>query len=386
MAEKKLPIDINVSDDVEKTIEAKKMDIIKTLLTQPNQGDPISEVVRLSMMERLMRDFDTKTDFDEKILSKALTYSLIQQALNSNRQQQQDLTPLLLLAISQRGGSDEFAKLMQAYLQQSMQNAQAQQQFQQQLFNMLFSKQHEEMKEEVKKEISKQNEVIDRMMNLFNAVIAQSQNVKEPKLKEYVRELIETKQALEQLKDHLGLGEKETPVVDEKGKVQAGKLIERGLKLAEKIIEKMPAQAPQPKPVQQIPMPEQPQVAQPQPQPPQITQPQPEVKQPEQPEQPEVLEEEKLQEIEQKVEDLEKKAEVTFNIPEQTAPPQEINIAESQTNIAEQQNVEYGGVGGNETEETPSEGVGEQELNAEVVETGAEEPESGGHSESDKEQ
>jgi len=375
MAEKKLPIDINVSDDVEKTIEAKKMDIIKTLLTQPNQGDPISEVVRLSMMERLMRDLDTKTDFDEKILSKALTYSLIQQALNSNRQQQQDLTPLLLFAISQRGGSEEFAKLMQAYLQQSMQNAQAQQQFQQQLFNMLFSKQHEEMKEEVKKEISKQNEVIDRMMNLFNAVIAQSQNVKEPKLKEYVRELIETKQALEQLKDHLGLGEKETPVVDEKGKVQAGKLIERGLKLAEKIIEKMPAQAPQPKPVQQIPIP----------QPPQITQPQlqPEVKQPEQ---PEVLEEEKLQEIEQKVEDLEKKAEVTFNIPEQTAPPQEINIAESQTNIAEQQNVEYGGAGGNETEETPSEGVGEQELNAEVVETGAEEPESGGHSESDKEQ
>jgi len=323
-----------------------------------------------------MRDFDTKTDFDEKILSKALTYSLIQQALNSNRQQQQDLTPLLLFAISQRGSSEEFTKLMQTYLQQTIQNTQAQQQFQQQLFNMLFSKQHEEMKEEVKKEISKQNEVIDRMMNLFNAVITQSQNVKEPKLKEYVRELIETKQALEQLKDHLGLGEKETPVVDEKGKVQAGKLIERGLKLAEKIIEKMPAQAPQPKPVQQIPIP----------QPPQITQPQPEVKQPEQPEQPEVLEEEKLQEIEQKVEDLEKKAEVTFNIPEQTAPPQEINIAESQTNIAEQQNVEYGGAGGNETEETPSEGVGEQELNAEVVETGAEEPESGGHSESDKEQ
>ena len=376
MAEKKLPIDINVSDDVEKTIEAKKMDIIKTLLTQPNQGDPISEVVRLSMMERLMRDLDTKTDFDEKILSKALTYSLIQQALNSNRQQQQDLTPLLLFAISQRGGSEEFAKLMQAYLQQSMQNAQAQQQFQQQLFNMLFSKQHEEMKEEVKKEISKQNEVIDRMMNLFNAVIAQSQNVKEPKLKEYVRELIETKQALEQLKDHLGLGEKETPVVDEKGKVQAGKLIERGLKLAEKIIEKMPAQAPQPKPVQQIPIP----------QPPQITQPQPEVKQPEQPEQPEVLEEEKLQEIEQKVEDLEKKAEVTFNIPEQTAPPQEINIAESQTNIAEQQNVEYGGAGGNETEETPSEGAGEQELNAEVVEAGVEESEESGHSEGNKEQ
>ena len=325
------------------------------------------------MMERLMRDFDTKTDFDEKILSKALTYSLIQQALNSNKQQQQDLTPLLLFAISQRGGSEEFAKLMQAYLQQSMQNAQAQQQFQQQLFNMLFSKQHEEMKEEVKKEISKQNEVIDRMMNLFNAVIAQSQNVKEPKLKEYVRELIETKQALEQLKDHLGLGEKETPVVDEKGKVQAGKLIERGLKLAEKIIEKMPAQAPQPKPVQQIPIP----------QPPQITQPQPEVKQPEQ---PEVLEEEKLQEIEQKVEDLEKKAEVTFNIPEQTAPPQEINIAESQTNIAEQQNVEYGGAGGNETEETPSEGAGEQELNAEVVEAGVEESEESGHSEGNKEQ
>lgn len=385
MAEKKLPIDINVSDDVEKTIEAKKMDIIKTLLTQPNQGDPISEVVRLSMMERLMRDFDTKTDFDEKILSKALTYSLIQQALNSNRQQQQDLTPLLLLAISQRGSSEEFAKLMQTYLQQTIQNTQAQQQFQQQLFNMLFSKQHEEMKEEVKKEISKQNEVIDRMMNLFNAVIAQSQNVKEPKLKEYVRELIETKQALEQLKDHLGLGEKETPVVDEKGKVQAGKLIERGLKLAEKIIEKMPAQAPQPKPVQQIPIPEQPQVAQPQPQPPQITQPQPEVKQPEQPEQPEVLEEQKLKEIEQKVEDLEKKAEVTFNIPEQTTPPQEINIAESQTNIAEQQNVEYGGAGGNETEETPSESAGEQELNAEIVETGAEEPESGGHSEGNKE-
>jgi len=376
MAEKKLPIDINVSDDVEKTIEAKKMDIIKTLLTQPNQGDPISEVVRLSMMERLMRDFDTKTDFDEKILSKALTYSLIQQALNSNRQQQQDLTPLLLFAISQRGSSEEFAKLMQTYLQQTIQNTQAQQQFQQQLFNMLFSKQHEEMKEEVKKEISKQNEVIDRMMNLFNAVIAQSQNVKEPKLKEYVRELIETKQALEQLKDHLGLGEKETPVVDEKGKVQAGKLIERGLKLAEKIIEKMPAQAPQPKPVQQIPIP----------QPPQITQPQPEVKQPEQPEQPEVLEEEKLQEIEQKVEDLEKKAEVTFNIPEQTAPPQEINIAESQTNIAEQQNVEYGGAGGNETEETPSEGAGEQELNAEVVEAGVEESEESGHSEGNKEQ
>jgi len=375
MAEKKLPLDIKITDDVEKTIEAKKMDIIKTLLTQPNQGDPISEVVRLSMMERLMRDFDTKTDFDEKILSKALTYSLIQQALNSNRQQQQDLTPLLLFAISQRGSSEEFAKLMQTYLQQTIQNTQAQQQFQQQLFNMLFSKQHEEMKEEVKKEISKQNEVIDRMMNLFNAVIAQSQNVKEPKLKEYVRELIETKQALEQLKDHLGLGEKETPVVDEKGKVQAGKLIERGLKLAEKIIEKMPAQAPQPKPVQQIPIPQPPQITQPQPQ--------PEVKQPEH---PEVLEEEKLQEIEQKVEDLEKKAEVTFNIPEQTAPPQEINIAESQTNITEQQNVEYGGAGGNETEETPSEGAGEQELNAEVVEAGVEESEESGHSEGNKEQ
>lgn len=360
MAEKKLPISFDVSDDLEKTVEQKKMDIIKTLLTQPSQGDPISEVVRLSMMERLMRDFENKTDIDEKILSKALTYSLIQQALNSNRQQQQDLTPLLLLAISQRGGSDEFAKLMQTYLQQTIQSTHAQQQFQQQLFNMLFNKQHEELKEEVKKEISKQNEVIDRMMNLFNTVILQAQSVKEPKLKEYVHELIETKQALEQLKDHLGLGEKETPVVDDKGKVQAGKLIERGIKLAEKIIEKMPMQAPQPKPIHEIPVP------QPTPAP---------------------VEAKPPETIEEKIEELEKKAEVTFNIPEQTeAPQQEINIEETQTNITEEQNIEYEGAGDNEIEETPSESAGEQEVNAEVVETGVEEPEESGHSESDKEQ
>lgn len=311
-----------------------------------------------------MRDFESKSrssDVDEKILSKALTFSLVQQALQATKPQQQDLTPLILFMMQQqnKGGSDDFLKFMQVWMHQSAEQARIQQQMQQQLFTLLFGKQQETFKESLGELARRLDDAINQLAIRIELLRNQGAE-KEPKLKEYVRELIETKEALEQLRDHLGIGEKEVPVVDEKGKLNTAKLIERGIRLAEKIIEKIPMKAPEPKPVQQIPVPAQP-----------VPAPEPV---PEKPPEPSI--EEKLKPIEEKLEELERKAEISFNIPE--PPEQEINI--QTTNIENQENIEYGGVGANEVEEASSEGAGEQEITAEVVETGTEEHKNTGHS------
>jgi len=375
MAEKKVPIELEIKDDIQKETEKRKFDLIKTILKQDTTEDPTIALAKIHFVERLMKDFERKTSDEQSdmaIWNKLLLFMGFQQAF----QQRQDNTAQMLMLMQQmqqmQPKSDEFAKMMQLYMQQYMQQQaqmqQLQMQMQQQLLTLLFGKQREEFKANLEELAKKTDEMIKQLNARIDFLMSQGAE-KEPKLKQYVQELIETKEALEQLRDKLGLGEKETPVVDEKGKIQAGKLIERGIRLAEKIIEKMPMQAPQPKPVQQIPMQ---QATQPAPAPPAQTETKPET--------------EELKRIEEKIEDLERKAEVTFNIPEQTAPQQEINIQETQTNIEEEQKIEYGGVGGNETEETPSEGAGEQELNAEVVETGNKEPKESGHSEGNKEQ
>lgn len=358
MVEKKFPLDIKLTDDVEKTIETKKIELIKSLIEKPSE-DPTTEIVRMSILKELMQDFKNKTDnIDEKILSKALTFSLVQQALQANRPQQ-DLTPFLLMLSNKKNDNDEFLKFMQLYLQQQQQMYLQQQQMQQQLFSMLFNKQENEFNKSIN-ELSKKLENAIAEINFRIDMLKSQKAEKEPKLRQYIQELIETKTALEELREHLGLFEKETPVVDDKGKIQAGKLIERGLKLVEKILEKMPLRAPEPKPVQEI-------------------QPQFPI---EPPKEEETTEDEKLKEIENKIEELEKKAElVHFNIPEP-----EIN-KETQSNIEEEeQNIEHGGVENNEVEEVSSKSAGEQESDVEVAETGIEESESGRYSESDKEQ
>lgn len=345
----------NLLKEKTKSIDEKKFELLQQVLSG-NSNDPMSDLIRLQFAERLLtkkENTDKEEDIDSKILGKAFTFAMLNTLFQPKEQQKPDLTPLLLF-MNKDKGNDDFMKFMQLYLQQQAQAQQMQMQMQQQLFTMLFGKQ----KEDFNKNIENLAKEFNKKLEDINYMIASMQDraEREPKLKKYVNELIETKQALEELRDQLGL-EKEVPVTDEKGKVNVGKLLERGIKLAEKVIEKMPARAPQPQPVYEIPTPKnQPELV------PEVQQPNPE--------------EQKYEELEKKLENLEKKTEeVQFNIPE-------TNINEEKTNINE---VEQSG-GGNESEEVTSESAGEQETSDEIDTTGTEAGEEQGPEESNREE
>jgi len=276
----------NVDSDIEKEVERKKMDLIKELLKTEPKGDPVTEMARLTFIRDLIKDFARKTeDSDDRLLSKALTWAMINQAFQST-QPRQGMDPNTLGYITlmnmSKSSNNEWVKIMQLYLQQQQQMYQQQAQLQQQLFTMIFGKQKsdvEEMKEKTEEMINKLNDRIDMLMS--------SRGSSQPGIKEYLQQMIEVRNTLKEAVEKLGVIEKTPEVVDKSGKIQIGKLLERGLKIAERLIEKMPAQQPAPKPVQMMPV-EQPPVR-------------------EVPEKPKIVEE--IKPVEEKLEKLEKKVE-----------------------------------------------------------------------------
>ena len=300
--------------DVEKEVERRKMELIKTLLTSEPKGDPVTEIARLTFIKDLIKDFARKTEESEdKILGKVITWAMVNQAFQSTQPKQSvDPTTLLTLVNMSKGSGNDWMKLMQLYLQQQQQMYQQQAQLQQQLFTMIFGKQKsdiEDLKAKTEDMINRLNERIDMLMS--------SQGSSQPGIKEYLQQMIEVRDTLKEAVEKLGVVEKAPEVVDKSGKVQLGKLLERGLKIAERIIEKMPAQQPAPRPVQMMP----------------VEQPVMEIKETK----PKI--EEEIKPVEQKLEKLEKKVEelpkIEAIIPERPPRPAEVTKEETPIKVEE---------------------------------------------------
>jgi len=361
MNEKVIKALAETETDVEKEIEKKKMDLIKALLTSPSgDGDPVTTIAKYSMIKDLLADLKSKTSSDDKILGKVLTWAMVNQALQSTQPKQSiDPTTLMLLmnAMGKKSSGDEWIKFMQMYLQMQQQQYQQAQQLQQQLLTMLFGKQKsdiEELKERTEEMINRLNERIDMLM--------QSNASQQPGLKEYLQQMIEVRDTLKEAVEKLGVVEKAPEVTDKSGKIQVGKLLERGLRLAEKIIEKAPLAPPQPKPVQMMPVQEQPPVQE----------------LPPTEEQPKV--EEEIKPLEQKLEQLEEKVEqmpkVEFNIPESTTEqPKETKQEEvpAQVETIKEQETKESYEQSEQSEEISSESSQEQESSEKVDTTSTEE-------------
>jgi len=184
------------------------------------------------MIKDLLADLKSKTSSEDKILGKVLTWAMVNQALQSTQPKQSiDPTVLALLLSNRKSGSDDWIKFMQMYLQMQQQQYQQAQQMQQQLLAMIFGKQKsdiEELKERTEEMINRLNERIDMLM--------QSNASQQPGLKEYLQQMIEVRDTLKEAVEKLGVVEKAPEVTDKSGRIQVGKLLERGLRLAEKII------------------------------------------------------------------------------------------------------------------------------------------------------
>jgi len=367
MNEKVIKALAETETDVEKEIEKKKMDLIKALLTSPSgDGDPVTTIAKYSMIKDLLADLKSKTSSDDKILGKVLTWAMVNQALQSTQPKQSiDPTTIMLLmnAMGKKSSGDEWIKFMQMYLQMQQQQYQQTQQLQQQLLTMLFGKQKsdiEELKERTEEMINRLNERIDMLM--------QSNASQQPGLKEYLQQMIEVRDTLKEAVEKLGVVEKAPEITDNKGKIQVGKLLERGLRLAEKIIEKAPLAPPQPKPVQMMPVQEQPPVQE-------VPTEQPKV-------------EEEIKPLEQKLEQLEEKVEqmpkVEFNIPEPTPteqqPKTEVKTEETkqeevpaQVETIKEQETKESYEQSEQSEEISSESSQEQESSEKVDTTSTEE-------------
>jgi len=242
----------DVDKDVEKEVERKKMDLIKAIINTEPKGDPVTEMARLTFLRDLLKDFSKKTDTeDEKVLSKVLTWAMVNQALQST-QKQPDLTTLMSMMNMMKSDGGDWSKFMQTWLQLQAQAQQQQAQTQQQLITMLFGKQKSDI-EDMK---NRTEEMIRRLDDKINMLASSKE---QPGIKDYLQQIIEVRDTLRDVIDKLGIVEKSQEVVDDKGKLQLGRLLDRGLKLAERVIEKMPAQQPEPKQVQMMPVQEIPQ-------------------------------------------------------------------------------------------------------------------------------
>jgi len=309
----------DVVEGVEDELEKKRLELVRALLSQPSAQDPSIELARLSFLERFMRDMEGRKkeeDTESRILSKALTFAMVTQALQSAAPKQSfDPTQLVALINAFKEDSKSWEKFMQLYLQTQQQYYQQQAQLTQQLMGGLFGKQKSEI-EELKERTER---MIEQLNNRIDLLISQGLN-KQPGVKEYIHEMIELRDTLKEAVEKLGVVEKAPEITDQSGKLQLGKLLDRGLRIAEKFIEKMPAKTPEPKPVQFMP----------------VEQPKAESIEPI---------EKKLEKIEQKIEEMPK---VEMIIPE--TPKEAIKV--------EEETQEYGS---ESIEEGAPESAGEQE-------------------------
>jgi len=208
---------------------------------------------------------------------------------------------------------------------------QQQMQMQQNLITLLFGeriKRQEEKIEKLREETKEMIEKIDQRINTLQVMA--SQQPERSDITQQIKALIEFRDSLKEAVEKLGLAEK--PVADEKGRINVARLLERGLKLGEKIIEKIPATPPQPKPVREIPV---------------QPMPQPQVKQEPQVEQP-IVEQPKEKEVE-------------FIVPEKA------EIKESEVKESHEER------GSGESEEVVVASSGERVESKEMAETGSEE-------------
>ena len=164
----------DVDTDVEKEVERRKMELIKELLKSEPKGDPITEMARLTFIRDLIKDFARKTEESEdKLLSKVLTWAMVNQAFQSSQPKQSiDPATLITLMNMSKSSGNDWMKFMQLYLQQQQQMYQQQAQLQQQLFTMIFGKQKSDI-EDLK---TKTEEMIN--MKYFSFIARQTSGLK----------------------------------------------------------------------------------------------------------------------------------------------------------------------------------------------------------------
>ena len=253
MPQKEKPdVEALVEKGVGDEIEQKRIELLKAIMSQQSQ-DPAVELARLNLLKEFFMKGESKAgeDPESKILSKALTFAMVNQALQATAPKQQGMDPAQLITLLSTFKEDNksWEKFMQLYLQTQQQYYQQQAQLTQQLMAGLFGKQSSEL-EDLKQ---RTEQMIDQLNQRIDFLLSQGAN-KQPGVKEYLQEMIELRDTLKEAVDKLGVVEKAPEITDKSGKVQIGKLLDRGLRIAEKFIERMPQQRPEPKPVQMMPV------------------------------------------------------------------------------------------------------------------------------------
>ena len=293
---------VDADAEVEKEIERRKLELVKEILTDSSgKEDPLVAMVKYNFLDRFLRK-DEKMEGEDKLLERVIKWRIMQEALRPPEPPtpKRDTTELLLLANALGKKDDEFTKLILAQHQQQQQMYQQMYQQYTQMMNTLMASlmgKHKDELEELKK---KTEDMIERLNQRIDTLMTSqpSQSVESE-----LKRLVELRNTLKEAVEHLGIVEKTPEITDKSGKLQLGKILERGLRMAEKLIERAPLQQPQPQPVQMMP----------------VEQPQPIVEQPE--EKPKVeIPKPKIEELEKKIEKIEKETEklpdIEITIPE----------------------------------------------------------------------
>jgi hypothetical protein len=236
----------------------KEEDIIEFLkkLPEAQKGSTRQELIDLLLTDKIAERLSNKEDLD---LNKLLAIGLIKNILQPPQPTLDTNLLAALISKANNPNSDQWAQIMQLYLQQQAQAFQAQQQFNQQLMTMIFGQrlqQQDKQLEELRESINQQIEFISQQIE---ALRKQQPGTS---LESEVQDWMKKKELLENIAEAL----RPEKIVKEGGKIDWGNILNRILKIGETFASKLPAQQPALRQIQPIPIQEvQPQqLAQPQ--------------------------------------------------------------------------------------------------------------------------
>jgi hypothetical protein len=233
---------------VKETPQGVDKDLLRLALEPKQQEDPLIYMMRVNMIQQML---DRAKKGEELDMNKILTFMAIKTAMQP---QPTSIDPNLLLALTKAPSGDssaQWSQFMQAYLQQQAQMQQQQAQFNQQLMTMLFGQRMQQTEQMVQ---TLQQSLNDYLQDLNTRIVDLQAKVSTPGASpDLVQQLdyeIKKKEMLEKFAESF----KPKEIVTETGKINWGKLLDRAVGIGEKIVEKLPARAPEIKPVQPIPV------------------------------------------------------------------------------------------------------------------------------------
>lgn len=229
-------------------------DLIKSIPVSESRDSVLSRVTEAlatqKLMEKLMDDRNDDVDWD-----KLLKVMMIKMAT------QPDLQQLLLYEKLLNRDSNKQDKTSELLAQMMIAQMQQQQQL---MATILGNQQKEQQKtfQELKDRTEKMVEELNKRIEMLQNYIMMANNKEEQQtLAEELKKVIEFKNSLKEAAEALGVVEQKE-VVDNSGKINWARVLDRALKMGEKVIDKidkLKAPAPPPKQVVEMPLPQSPQ-------------------------------------------------------------------------------------------------------------------------------